>query len=275
MRQMENELPRQERLEKLFDDLVKHIEIDAALLREYAEEVCDIYSDLEFRHSYSEISLVLEKYRPDQRDTLSLYILSIREIARTVLEEKEKSPQHCSEVEKRIFKLCDHVDLECLRLSRIERVEYIGKTATNELSAADGKLREAEERAEELSKRVSGYHDQNIAILGIFAGLVVTFSGVIQITSSSLENLSEITTLKITFFVCLSFFFLFDIVFLLMYCISKLSGSSIANACKKRDCNNCLECRTSFGRIKKKYPYVFCFNIIGACFCGILCYLCK
>ena len=114
-----------------------------------------------------------------------------------------------------------------------------GKTATNELSAADGKLREAEERAEELSKRVSGYHDQNIAILGIFAGLVVTFSGVIQITSSSLENLSEITTLKITFFVCLSFFFLFDIVFLLMYCISKLSGSSIANACKKRDCNNC------------------------------------
>ena len=63
MRQMENELPRQERLEKLFDDLVKHIEIDAALLREYAEEVCDIYSDLEFRHSYSEISLVLEKYR--------------------------------------------------------------------------------------------------------------------------------------------------------------------------------------------------------------------
>ena len=114
MRQMENELPRQERLEKLFDDLVKHIEIDAALLREYAEEVCDIY-----------------------------------------------------------------------------------------------------------------------------------------------------------------FFFLFDIVFLLMYCISKLSGSSIANACKKRDCNNCLECRTSFGRIKKKYPYVFWFNIIGACFCGILCYLCK
>ena len=165
--------------------------------------------------------------------------------------------------------------MECLRLSRIERVEYIGKTATNELSAADGKLREAEERAEELSKRVSGYHDQNIAILGIFAGLVVTFSGVIQITSSSLENLSEITTLKITFFVCLSFFFLFDIVFLLMYCISKLSGSSIANACKKRDCNNCLECRTSFGRIKKKYPYVFWFNIIGACFCGILCYLCK
>ena len=240
MRQMENELPRQERLEKLFDDLVKHIEIDAALLREYAEEVCDIYSDLEFRHSYSEISLVLEKYRPDQRDTLSLHILSIREIARTVLEEKEKSPQHCSEVEKRIFKLCDHVDLECL-------VQNLKKY----------------------------YHDQNIAILGIFAGLVVTFSGVIQITSSSLENLSEITTLKITFFVCLSFFFLFDIVFLLMYCISKLSGSSIANACKKRDCNNCLECRTSFGRIKKKYPYVFWFNIIGACFCGILCYLCK
>lgn len=32
MRQMENELPRQERLEKLFDDLVKHIEIDAALI---------------------------------------------------------------------------------------------------------------------------------------------------------------------------------------------------------------------------------------------------
>lgn len=266
---------RQERIEVLFDKIVDHIDLSQQNLNDFAQEICDIYSNSEFRHSYAEISLALEKYRPDQRDVLSAHIASIKGEAKFILEKSGKSSEQCAEIEKRIFKLCDHVDLECLRIARIDHVEYIGKTATNELSAADGKLKETEERAKELEKRVSQYHDQSIAILGIFAGLVVTFSGAIQFVSSSLGNLSNTSAINITFFVSLSFFFLFNVIFLLMYCISKISGKSIASSCENRNCGNCRSCKTFWGRIKKKYPFIFWFNITGAIFCGVLCFIAK
>jgi len=265
----------QERLEILFDSIVSCVELSPQELSNFTKEICDIYSDDKFRHSYAEISLVIEKFSPDQRDVLSSHITKIRNEANSFLEQSGKNRNQCAEIKKRIFKLCDHVDLECLRIARIDRVEYIGKTATNELTAADGKLKETEERAEELEKRVSQYHDQSIAILGIFAGLVVTFSGVIQFVSSSLGNLSNTSAINITLFVSLSFFFLFNVIFLLMYCISKISGKSIASDCEHRNCGNCRNCKTFFGRMKKKYPFVFWFNLVGTLLCGLLCFIAK
>lgn len=269
------DIPRQERIEVLFDKIVDHIELTPQNLNDFTEEMCDIYSDSEFRHSYAEISLAIEKYGPDQRDVLSAHITSIKNEAKIILEGSGRSSKQCAEIEKRIFKLCDHVDLECLRIARIDNVEYIGRAATSELSDADGKLKETEERAKELEKRVSQFHDQSIAILGIFAGLVVTFSGAIQFVSSSLGNLSDASAINITFFVSLSFFFLFNVIFLLMYCISKISGKSIASDCEHRNCGNCRNCKTFWGRIKKKYPFVFWFNMAGAILCGVLCFIAK
>lgn len=68
-----------------------------------------------------------------------------------------------------------------------------------------------------------------------------------------------------------SFFFLFNIIFLLMYCISKISGKSIASNCRRSNCEDCKSCKFIISRLKKKYPYVFWFNCFGSIFCGILC----
>lgn len=246
---------RQEQLETLLAQLVTMVVLENTNLDEFTRNLCDIYSDSSFRHFYSKISLVLETFRPDQRDALSQHIQSIHERAKCHVKEAYPDAEEKQlDILTKITKLCDHVDLECLRLARIDKVEHIGRTASNELSAADGKLKETEERATELSSRVSRYQEQSIAILGIFAGLVVTFSGVIQFASSSLTSLSEISALKITFFVSLSLFFLFNVVFLLMYCIAKIAGSSIAANCKHRYCEDCKACKYAFGRLKKKIP---------------------
>lgn len=271
---MNEEVNRQEQLENLLDQLVKNLSLDDTNLTDFTKRLCDIYSDISFRHSYSKISLVLETFRPDERDALSQHIQNINNHAKEMVVSAYSTEQQANILAK-IPKLCDHIDLECLRLARIDKVEHIGRTASNELSAADGKLKETEDRAQALDNRVTHYQEQSIAILGIFAGLVVTFSGVIQFTSSSLTNLSEVSTLKITYFVCLSLFFLFNIVFLLMYCISKISGSSIAANCKHRYCENCQSCRSVFHKLIKKYPYVFWFNLIGVGFCAILCFICS
>ena len=263
MATIEDVLSRQERIEKLFNQLVDSIELNQDMLEEYAKELCDVYSDNSFRHSYAEISKVLEQYSPDQRDALAEHVHTLQ---KAVLDLNKSQ-----DINNRVLKLCDHVDLECIRIGRIDKVEYIGRMATKELSDADGKLQETEKRAEDLKERIEGYQNQSITILGIFAGLVVAFAGVTQFVSSGLKDLSDISIFKITFFIGFSFLFLYKIIFLLLYCVSKISGRSISVNCKKRNCADCKSCRTNFGRLHKKYPYIFWFNIMGVFFCTILC----
>lgn len=266
---------KQEEISAILKELADHIVLDKKTTREFAVRLCKVYSDEKFRHSYYEISRTLEILGPDQRDILSEHIQNLWAEVSDNGSELIGDEQKKENVLDKISKLQDHVDLEGLRLARIGRVEHIEKAAHSELLEAEGKLKETSEKAAELGKRITNYQEQSIAILGIFAGLVITFSGVIQFASASLGQFADASAMKITFFVCLSMFFLFNIVFLLLYCIAKIAGSSIATNCRKRNCEDCKNCSSIFCRIRRKYPYVFYFDIAGAVFCGILCWLCK
>lgn len=262
-------------IEALFKDIVEHVELDDQQKQEFAQRLCNLYEEVEFRHLYSLISLTLEELRSDQRDMLVQHIWLIQACAEDLATKGDYTDEQQKAICVNTLKLCDHIDLECLRLTRIAKVEYIGKTATDELSAADGKLRETETRAKELESKVGDYHSHSIAILGIFAGLVVTISSVLQLTTSSLQNLSNVSTEKITFFIGFTFLFLFNVVFLLMYCIASITGRSLAVTCKEISCERCGLCKRNFKRFRKKYPFVYWYNTIAIVLCMILAYICK
>lgn len=269
---------RQEALEDLFDKIVEHIELNESTMGDFLDALCSIYSDDTFRHSYSRISLALSNLSPDQRDSLSDNLQHMVDESDEYLKVKYESPQKRQDIKSKISKLHDHIELERLRIARIDRVELIGNTAHDDLTAADGKLKETEEKAKELGERIGHIQGQSITILGIFAGLVITFSAVMQLSSIGLSGFSQSSAFRITFFISFVSLFLFNIIFLLLYCVAKIAGSSIAVKCKKSECINCNACKTWIGKGHKKYPYMFWFNIIGAIICAILfviAFICK
>ena len=257
----------QEKLNGFLKRLVSQVEIDDHTLETYTVEACRIYEDGNFRHSYAEISRILESLQPDQQDYLSHYVAQMRDSCFQILEEQGFPQERREDIQKSLFKLCDHVELECIRLGRMKRVEYIEAKASKALEDADNKLRSVEEKASELGDRVTDYHAQSISILGIFSGLVVTVSGVLQFTASGLQNLSNVDTGKIVLFLAVSFLFLFNVVFMLMYCISRIAGTSLAADCRNRNCTDCGTCKWRIKMVWKKYPYVFCFNLLGIAIC--------
>ncbi len=265
---------RQDLIEDLFDEIVAYVELPDEILQHCTCALCSVYVEKNFRHSYYSLSAALEKFSPDERDCLSSHLREIEGNATEYLEAQYPGDTLQQEnILLKIAKLCDHVDLETLRLSRIEKAEYIGRSVHEAVTATDGKLSAVKDLADELDNRVTSYHEHSITILGIFAGIVVAFSGVVQLTSTGITEIANATAFKITFFVCLSFFLLFNIIFLLLYCIAKISGSSIASNCKKSVCQNCGTCKTFLCRLKTKYPYVFWFDVLGSVFCAILCYI--
>lgn len=248
------------RVVELLNELVEDVTIDGERFEAIAEELRRIYSDRSFRHSYAELSEEISRLQPDQRDMLCKYVdLILNMIA------NQDGPN--ARVTIKFGKLCDHISLEHIRIARIEQVEYIGKRSTEELTEAGNDLEQTRTLVSELSEDVKGFHAQSITILGIFAGLVITFASVTQLVASGLANLNEIDAYKIVLFLSVAFLFLFNIIFFMMYSIAKISGKSIASRCEKRICSSCGQCKKSFSKVWKKYPYF----VIGNIFALIVC----
>lgn len=243
-------------LVQLMGDMVEQgcaDETDTRPQQEFIEECwkkfCEVYDDPDFRHSYFTISSSLEKYDPAQRDSLAVYFNSVV----NYVEEQEIAESGENErVKKSVKKLLDHVELECLRINRMEKVQRDADRAER-LHKEAVALNNATKKTEKaLNKRVSGYHEQSISILGIFSAVVVGFMSGLSMFTSGFNKLNEVSVYIVAFYSVIVGIILFDILFMLIFFIAKISGHTIARNVPTK--GNWL-CATWH-----RYPYVYCFH---------------
>lgn len=147
----------------------KFVELDDSEKDRFYKELKLIYSNKEFRHSYAELSEFSEKnLTPDSRDILVNNLDLILDYAND-LQDKDEF------VLNRIAKLADHLQLEALRLARIESIKRIGTRAEDNRKKAEelsiSNLKELKEMKDSLVKAETQLKDINsqlVAVLGIF-----------------------------------------------------------------------------------------------------------
>ena len=194
------------------------------------EKIVNLYNDDEFRHSYAELSRFFEELGADER----IDLLEKLDHILTVIDLK-----FTNDITKKIGKLTDHLELESIRLGRIERIDILYKDAV-----------------------VNNANAQTISILGIFAGIVVAFSFLGSIAIESIQDVCDLHLYKLLLYLDFLGLIIFDTIFLLMYCISKLVGISMATNCKSRGCEECQENHNWIIRAARKYPFVLAVNVI-------------
>lgn len=202
-------------------------EIDSEPTSDFAKECWDrlreIYKEPEFRHSYSIISRCMEEYDPAQLDSLRVNLDRVVSFA-----ELQSDTEEVRRVTKSARKLLDHVELECIRLNRMARVQRAADQAEslhNEAIALNNATKEAEKVLEE---RVKGFHEQSITILGIFSAVVVGFMSGLSMFTSGFNQLNAVSVYVVTFYSIFVGIIVFDILFMLIFFIAKISGHSIA-----------------------------------------------
>ena len=79
-----------------------------------------------------------------------------------------------------------------------------------------------------LEERVKGFHDQSITILGIFSAVVVGFMSGLSMFTSGFNQLNAVSVYVVTFYSIFVGIIVFDILFMLIFFIAKISGHSIA-----------------------------------------------
>lgn len=237
-------------------------EIDSAPTSDFIKEcwgkLCVIYKDPEFRHSYAIISSCMEGYNPDQLDSLPVYLGRV-----IVFAETQGDSEEVRRVTKSVRKLLDHIELECVRLNRMSQVKHYADEAKRIQAAAMMLNQSTKEAGKRLDERVDGFHEQSITILGIFSAVVVGFMSGLSMFTSGFNKLTEIDLYVVCFYSVLVGIIVFDILFMLIFFIAKISGHSIARDVPVSD-------RNWFFSTWHRYPYVYCFHLFAVAVLVIL-----
>lgn len=246
---------------QVLDEIKQHAadEIDSApsetIAAEFLKKLEPIYSDSTFRHSYSIISRNLGSYKADERDSIPVVLGKILEIAT-----KQEEIQENKQILKNLQKLLDHVELECLRLNRMDEIKTLAKISEKQQQGAKEVVDKVAEDAKKLETKVKGFHEQSITILGIFSAIVIGFMSEISLFNKGFETLTPENVYAVLFYCTIVGMIVFNTLFMLIFFVAKIAGFSLAISKPTKQNGVWLK------RTLHNYPYIYCFNI----FCGFV-----
>ena len=234
-------------------------------LRELAIKLKGLYTD-GFRHVYSEFfAMIVEIAKDDNAYSLDFLSNNITNVRALVEQDYVDGEKEFRGLYRPLTKLSDHINLEIARYSyssiheqRVLDLEKRNKNLQTELADATEKLGEAQ-------KSMSSVQTELIAVLSIFAAIVLTFSGSMSLLGNALTGMENAPFFKSVFFVLLCGFIITNVIFLMMYLVGKITGRNIYAKCKSKDCT-CGEGGVpkccGLTRVRKRLPYVFWINFL-------------
>lgn len=290
-------------------------ELDIVKIRQIMQ---DLYKNVyinDFRHSYAEFYRLLEKIDKDMVKNFEAALLPNLLLLKQ--EATNDNSPNFAQTKKSILKLCDSLTLEIYRFqanSRVKEAEDFQRQvelSEEKLKQAEQKLKEAEDkiaRAEEQLTRVeksfaktdetlqksqdlvetsteklNRIQGETVAIISIFAAIVLAFSGGLSYLSSAISAVhnSPITKLILTVLVC--GFILFNTVFILVYVVARMLDKNIFLSCDDKTCKDCKldketentgdkceNCKVQkkrarwlwFIKVKNCLPYIFAMDVV-------------
>lgn len=213
----------------LLDALQQISERDQEKLDAWCDELCRFY-ERNGRHSYAEITKYI--ISSDGGVEYMERILPVLEKLREQLRQEE-NPVYAN-----VGKLIDHIRLELLRIKYINETSAAIATETfislnNDLlgqfdvlhSTMQGELEALERTAMLAAKKVENAQSEVIAILGIFAAVVLAFVSGIAFSTSVLQNISNASIYKIVFVSCGIALVLVNLVYMLLRFIMEIKDT--------------------------------------------------
>jgi len=257
-------------LAMIIEELAKDSSLDDENRMKSYMKVFDIIYSENYRHEYSKITRVLFSLpNSEERDYLLEKLKMIDESMSNY------------ETKKRLHKLSDHIELENIRMSELEKIsrkaiqasksiEDIKDNIEDEVRNIENKTFEIENETNKSSKKLEGIQKnlknnttESITILSIFAGVVMAFTGGFSYISQAIAALNQIGPYRAGIFIILIGMIMFDVIFLLLYMIGKLTERYIGSRGKchnpEQGCKNkSITCSAN------RYPYVVWFNLISS-----------
>lgn len=226
---------------------------------DYVKKYTDCLNELDqcykdnYRHRYSVISKYVYSKNQAEQETSQYAAAGCEELMNDISADKLLSEEEKEMYVSKLVKIKDHIDLELFHENVQEKTAALLETKIREESKKMQEVsqksavqqREMKDAAEQLvstQKKLDNTEMGYISTLGIFAGIVMAFSGLFSLTTNLFESLSK-APLSRTIFVFLVVAFAFmNLLFCMFYCIGKLLKRPVTSKCYISGEQCCADC---------------------------------
>lgn len=237
--------------------------IDECQCEAIAERFKNIYSG-GFRHRYSVFHPLLQEIMAssDAEQGVSEFLTYNLNVISAYIENKyiNNGQGEHTKIYRPIYKLCDHINLEMTRINEQRIQNNRLQDLYDKIGDAQSELEHAKKDAEKARRKVNKAQTDILAILSIFAAVILAFMGGMTFLGGAMSSISETRVYKFVIACCICGFIIFNTIFLLLYIVSKIIEKPIYARCKSLDCTCGHRC-CALNRVRKRLPYVFYFNI--------------
>lgn len=211
------------------------------------EDIYYNFNEEHFRHYYSDIFSTLTLIDGDSTiGSLDILAQNIQAIKDGYIPKNIDENGNAIDIRKEIVKLYDHTNLDIARINYTKTMtnETMSELAKNRLLVENlgQNVRQSEDSLKELSnktinnleqlsaqvqKRQEDMQREYITILGIFASIVLAFTGGIVFSSSVLENIDKPSVYRIALIAFIIGLVFFNLIWILIDFIRDISGKAI------------------------------------------------
>lgn len=275
-------------LEQYIKELAQRM-LDDTDAKKFAYKLQDLYTQ-DFRHSYSKFFPIITDLGKDKISSLEYLSYNLETLKKIVEQDFLNGEKNFKGLDEPLSKLSDHLSLEIARYSYYSEKEARTKDLESNLIKAQDNVKNLEKELkhtrEELNKasvelslateKINSVQGELITVLSIFAAIVMTFSGSLNLLGNAFTGAADIPLSKLLFILLLCGFILINFIFAMMYFIAKITGRNIYARCETPDCtcrDNLKPKCLGITRVMKRLPYIFWLNAF--IFIALLIDLCK
>lgn len=184
-----------------------------------------------FRHFYSDIlSVLIEIKENDPMSGSSEYLLlNLDGLRQNYIPNKNSDTTGAPiDIQDYIRKLYDHVNLEAQRMRYSDNQDYklsqqkAIQQLSDQVTKAANAIKNTELAQAEVEKKLENSQKEYIAILGIFAAIVLAFTGGMAFSSSVLEYMHTVSVYRILLVTLVLGLVLFNVIYLLVWYINRI-----------------------------------------------------
>jgi hypothetical protein len=202
----------------------------------------DIYKELEdiyyspdedgFRHYYSDIFAQLFEIRSDESSSngsTNILLDNLRFLNEHYKAINTDKNGKIIDVGKSINKLYDHVNLELARMAYSEIGDYQLSEQGMTLNDLSEKVSNLQKDADDIHRSLDKAQADYIAILGIFASVVLTFVGGMAFSTSVLENIKGVSIYRLLIVALVIGIVFVTVIFFMFYFVGVLARQKLFN----------------------------------------------
>lgn len=247
-----NEQEKRDLLQQILRELSKSQDVlkDSKNRVEYFLRLESIYYNTDsdnFRHYYSDIFACLTLIDGDSEiGNLDILAQNMQTIKDGYLPKNLDDHGSLIDISKEILKLYDHTNLDISRINYTKRMagetlselakakllindlqEELQKSEQDREKAIESLKTESKKLKDEVREGQQKMQNEYITILGIFAAIVLAFTGGLTFSTSVLENIDKVSTYRLIAIVLVLALVFYNIVWLLIDFLRDINGKTI------------------------------------------------